>query len=319
MIQDEIRSATYADNHLSEEDIKNQFIQPAMEDKGWDKQHMRLEYYYTAGRIIVQGSMKHRKKGKKCDYVLYTEDNYPIAVVEAKDHNHLPAHGLQQAIDYATDLKLPFAYSSNGEQFVEHDMLTGTERTFGMDRFPTPLELKERYYTWLHQNKNLTDEGEKLLDIPYYSDSDSFPPRYYQRIAINSTIQAVACGQKRILLVMAPASYSTASTWFYRMDMPEGYKHFSKIRPILNQHFEVVDEWWNNRQLLEEGEKSRSFTPQELMETGCNFDQCKFPKEEKEVLRPEELLKKYHEERSALDAKIDETLSEIQQILGIKI
>jgi type I restriction enzyme M protein len=117
----------------------------------------------------------------------------------------------------------------------------------------------------------------------------------------------------------APAGYSTASTWFYRLDMPEGYKHFSKTRPILNQHFEVVDEWWNNRQILEEGEKSRSFTPQELMETGCNFDQCKFPKEEEEVLRPEELLKKYHEERSALDAKIDETLSEIQQILGIKI
>lgn len=209
MTQEEIRVATYADNHLSEEDIKSQFIQPAMEAKDWDKRHMRLEYYYTAGRIIVQGSMKHRKKGKKCDYILYTEDNYPIAVVEAKDHNHMAAHGLQQAIDYATDLKLPFAYSSNGEQFVEHDMLTGAERTFGMDGFPTPLELKERYYNWLHQNKNLTDEGEKLLEIPYYSDSDSFPPRYYQRIAINSTIQAVACGQKRILLVMATGTGKT--------------------------------------------------------------------------------------------------------------
>ena len=116
----------------------------------------------------------------------------------------------------------------------------------------------------------------------------------------------------------APEGYCTASTWFYHMDMPEGYKHFSKTRPILNQHFEIVDEWWNNRQILEDGEKSRSFTPQELMETGCNFDQCKFPKEEEEVLRPEELLKQYHEKRTALDAKIDKTLAEIQELLNIK-
>ena len=117
----------------------------------------------------------------------------------------------------------------------------------------------------------------------------------------------------------APEGYKTCETWFYRMDMPEGYKHFSKTRPILNQHFEVVNEWWQNRQVLEDGEKSRSFTAQELMEIGCNFDQCKFPKEEEEVLRPEELLKKYHEDRTALDAKIDAQLAEIEKLLGIKI
>ena len=117
----------------------------------------------------------------------------------------------------------------------------------------------------------------------------------------------------------APEGYKTRETWFYRMDMPEGYKHFSKTRPILNSHFEVVNEWWQNRQVLEDGEKSRSFSPQELMDTGCNFDQCKFPKEEEEVLRPEELLKRYHEERTALDAKIDAQLREIESILGIKI
>ena len=117
----------------------------------------------------------------------------------------------------------------------------------------------------------------------------------------------------------APEGYKTRETWFYRMDMPEGYKHFSKTRPILNSHFDVVNEWWQNRQVLEDGEKSRSFTPQELMDTGCNFDQCKFPKEEEEVLRPEELLKKYHEERSALDAKIDAQLREIENLLGIEI
>ena len=117
----------------------------------------------------------------------------------------------------------------------------------------------------------------------------------------------------------APEGYKTGKTWFYRMDMPEGYKHFSKTRPILNSHFDVVNEWWKNRQVLDDGEKSRSFTPQELMDMGCNFDQCKFPKEEEEVLRPEELLRQYHEKRTALDAKIDQTLSEIQKMLGIEI
>ena len=115
-----------------------------------------------------------------------------------------------------------------------------------------------------------------------------------------------------------PEGFATRETWFYRLDMPEGYKHFSKTRPILNSHFDVVNEWWNNRQVLEDGEKSRSFTPQELMEMGCNFDQCKFPKEEEVVLRPEELLKKYHEERTALDAKIDTQLAEIEKLLGFK-
>lgn len=204
-----VNSATYADIHLSEEDIKSRFIQPALEDKGWDKYHMRLEYPYTAGQIVVQGSIKHRKRGKRVDYLLYTEDNYPIAVVEAKDRKHAPADGIQQAIDYAHDLDLPYAYASNGEKFVEHDMNTGEECTFDMDAFPTPLALRERHRQWMYQNMNLTDEGAQLLDIPYYSDSDSYPPRYYQRIAINKVIEAVACNKNRILLVMATGTGKT--------------------------------------------------------------------------------------------------------------
>ena len=204
-----VLSATSADLHLSEEDIKSRYIQPALEDKGWDKYHMRLEYAYTAGQIIVQGSLKHRKKAKRVDYLLYTEDNYPIAVVEAKDRKHAPADGIQQAMDYAHDLDLSFAYATNGEMFVEHDMNTGEERTFGMDEFPTPLALRERHRQWLFQNTNLTEEGAQLLDIPYYSDSDSYPPRYYQRIAINKVIEAVACGKNRILLVMATGTGKT--------------------------------------------------------------------------------------------------------------
>ncbi|MCR5818236.1 MAG: DEAD/DEAH box helicase family protein [Prevotella sp.] len=205
MIHKELLVATFADRELSEEDIKSRFIQPALEDKGWDRQHMRLEYAYTAGRVIVQGSLKLRKKGKRCDYILYTEDNYPIAVVEAKDRKHEPEDGLQQAIDYATDLQLPFAYSSNGAKFVERDIYNGTERILEMDAFPTPAELKERE----RANKQLTEEGENLIDIPYYSDSDTWPPRYYQRLAINKTIEAIAQGRKRILLVMATGTGKT--------------------------------------------------------------------------------------------------------------
>ena len=117
----------------------------------------------------------------------------------------------------------------------------------------------------------------------------------------------------------APEGFATRETWFYRLDMPEGYKHFSKTRPVLGEHFDVVNSWWDHREVLAEGEKSRSFTPQELADAGFNLDQCKFPKDEEEVLPPEELLRQYHAERAALDARIDQTLSGIQQMLGIEI
>ena len=121
----------------------------------------------------------------------------------------------------------------------------------------------------------------------------------------------------------AEEGFSTKDTWFYRLDMPEGYKHFSKTKPMLAAHCQPIKDWWNNRVEIidaESGdEKARKFTAQELIDLGLNFDQCKFPKEEEEVLRPEELLKQYHEKRTALDAKIDKTLAEIQQILGIEL
>ena len=282
-----VQSATFADLHLSEEDIKSRYIQPALEDKGWDKYHMRLEFPYTAGQIVVQGSLKHRKRGKRVDYLLYTEDNYPIAVVEAKDRKHAPADGIQQAIDYAYDLDLPFAYASNGEKFVEHDMNTGEERTFGMDEFPTPLALRERHRQWMYQNRNLTEEGAQLLDIPYYSDSDSYPPRYYQRIAINKVIEAVACGKDRILLVMATGTGKTYTAFqiihrlhasgrmkriLYLADrnilidqtMRQDFKPFSKVMSKVQgksaeSGFEIYmslyGQWVKNEKELKEGEK----------------------------------------------------------------
>lgn len=240
MIQDGILKATIADNHLSEEDIKNQYIQPNIEAKGWDKKHMRLEYAYTAGRIIVQGSLKHRKKGKRCDYILYVDENYPIAVVEAKDHNHLPADGMQQAIDYARDLKLPFAYASNGEQFVEYDMNNGIQRTLEMNEFPTPAELKERERKWMEEHEHLTEEGKALLDIPYYTDNDSFPPRYYQRIAINKVIQAVASGKRRMMLVMATGTGKTY-TAFQIIHRLHASGHYNRILYLADRNI-LIDQ-----------------------------------------------------------------------------
>lgn len=195
------------DKKLSEEDIKLRYITPALEARGWKKEQMRLEYAYTAGTIIVKGKLKHRRGAKRCDYVLYSDEDlhYPIALVEAKDYNHTHFDGIQQAIDYAKDLDIPFAYSSNGAMFREHDMITHTERDIKPEDFPTILELKERLKT----ERNITDDVQNIIDHPYYTSSDSYPPRYYQRIAINKTIEAVARGQQKIMLVMATGTGKT--------------------------------------------------------------------------------------------------------------
>lgn len=192
-------------NKLSEEDIKTRYITPALNARGWNPEHMLMEYFYTDGRVMVQGSFKHRRKGKKIDYLLFAEENYPIAIVEAKGPTHGIADGIQQAIDYAIDNDIIFAYSSNGEGFVEHDLLTGRERTLAMDEFPTREELKQR----IQDHKRLTPEAQAVVEQPYYTDSDSYPPRYYQRIAINRTIEAIARGKQRILLVMATGTGKT--------------------------------------------------------------------------------------------------------------
>lgn len=190
--------------NLSEEDTKLQFITPAILAR-WNMNSIKMEYSFTAGQIIVRGTLKRRKQGKKADYILFTKENYPIAVVEAKSYSHAPTDGIQQAIDYATILDIPFAYSSNGQQFVEHDLTTGEQRVFDMDKFPTPLELRER----LRNSKALSTEAQEIVDIPYYSNADSFEPRYYQRIAINRTVEAIARGSKRVLLVMATGTGKT--------------------------------------------------------------------------------------------------------------
>ena len=191
---------------LTEEDIKLKYITPALQSADWDiKNQIRCEYYYTAGKINVRENVAQRGKGKKVDYLLSYKSNLPIAIVEAKDNKVPIAHGIQQGIDYAYDLDIPFAYSSNGDGFFEHDMITGEERELKLEEFPTPKQLWERYL----KEKEITPEQESLITEPYYFMDINKTPRYYQRIAINKTIEAISKGQKRILLVMATGTGKT--------------------------------------------------------------------------------------------------------------
>lgn len=189
---------------MSEEDIKLQYITPAITAK-WNIKKITMETQVTDGKINLKGNFVFREKPKRADYILYLNANNPIAVVEAKDNTHSVSHGLQQAMCYAKMLDLPFAYSSNGDGFAEHDFLTGQEREFGLDEFPTEEELTARF----KRESQLTPAQESVLEQPYYSSQNTYSPRYYQRVAINRTVDAIARGQKRLLLVMATGTGKT--------------------------------------------------------------------------------------------------------------
>ncbi|MDE6480102.1 MAG: DEAD/DEAH box helicase family protein [Muribaculaceae bacterium] len=191
--------------NLSEEDIKLQYITPAILNKGWDTSHIRMEFAFTDGRVIFQGGQAARKARKRADYLLHTSANNPIAIVEAKDNNKPIGGGMQQAIEYAEILDVPFAYSSNGDGFIEHDFLTGKETALQLDEFPSPEELLKRLYA----AKHYTPAQSHIVEQPYYWDENTHEPRYYQRIAINRTIDAVARGENRLLLVMATGTGKT--------------------------------------------------------------------------------------------------------------
>ncbi|WP_295215531.1 EcoAI/FtnUII family type I restriction enzme subunit R [Ruminococcus sp.] len=195
---------------MSEEDIKLQFITPAILSK-WDKSRITMETKITDGKICLNGNFVHRdkKSAKYADYVLYWSSSFPIAIVEAKDNNHSVSYGLQQAIVYAKMMDVPFVYSSNGDAFYEHDMLTGTEREIPLDDFPTPDELIERYKTSANEGAGLSADEISVIKQPYYSSQNTYEPRYYQRVAINRTVDAVARGDNRLLLVMATGTGKT--------------------------------------------------------------------------------------------------------------
>ncbi len=191
---------------LSEEDIKAQYITPAIEKAGWDiKKQVRFEYAFTAGRIILRGSVTSRGKKKRVDYLLFYKPNIPLAVIEAKDNNHTPGAGLQQAISYADTLDIKYVYSSNGDEFVEQNLITGEVQNVPLDAFPSPDELYARY----KRDMGISDVGEKAMLSPYYWMPGYKKPRYYQRIAINRTVDAVAGGRNRILLVCATGTGKT--------------------------------------------------------------------------------------------------------------
>ena len=193
---------------MTEEDIKHHYITPAVTKK-WSHAKITMETTITDGQIILRGNVYSRSKGKRADYILYLNANYPIAIIEAKDNHHGVSHGLQQAMEYARMLDLPFAYSSNGDGFAEHDFLTGRERQFSMEEFPTEEELLARFKRESNEGQGLTVAQEKAIGQPYYSSPTTYPPRYYQRIAINRTLDAIAQGQSRLLLVMATGTGKT--------------------------------------------------------------------------------------------------------------
>jgi type I restriction enzyme R subunit len=192
---------------LSERDICSKFITPAIKQAGWeDNVQIREEYSFTKGRIIVRGKLVTRGKSSRADYLLFYKPNIPIAVIEAKDNTHTVGAGLQQALGYAETLRVPFAFSSNGDGFVFHDQ-TGSgekiESNLGLDDFPSPETLWRRYCTW----KRLTPKAEQVVLQDYFDGGRD--PRYYQVNAVNAAIEAIAKGQDRILLVMATGTGKT--------------------------------------------------------------------------------------------------------------
>lgn len=199
---------------MSEEDIKLQYITPSITSK-WSRDKITMETRITDGKINLKGNFVFRENPKRADYILYLNANNPIAIVEAKDNTHGVSHGLQQAMTYARMLDVPFAYSSNGDGFAEHDFITGQEREFSLDEFPTEQELIARY----KQESELTSSQVTVIEQPYYTSQNTYPPRYYQRIAINRTVDAIARGQQRLLLVMATGTGKTYTAFqiVYRM------------------------------------------------------------------------------------------------------
>ncbi len=195
---------------LSEQDICTKYITPALEEAGWDiHTQIRQEYTITQGRVIVKGRGKpSRETPKRADYVLFNKGNIPVAIIEAKDNNHSVGHGMQQGLSYAEMMKIPFVFSSNGDAFLEHDR-TGqgeaVEREISLDAFPSPADLWSRYRAW----KGLDGPTEEVVTQDYYTDDSGKLSRYYQINAINQTVEAIAKGQDRILLVMATGTGKT--------------------------------------------------------------------------------------------------------------
>lgn len=216
---------------MTEEDIKLQFITPALTAK-WDVKKITMETSpankFTDGKVHIKGNIPSRDKGKRCDYVLWYNKGTPLAIVEAKDNNHSSSFGMQQAITYGIMMNVPFVYTSNGDSFFEHDFTTGLEKEFPLSEFPTADELMARWrgvnaekITEVENRMEYAIDGnakfydvplcfeENLMNTPFYSGADCYPPRYYQRNAVNRTLEAIAKHQARILIAMATGTGKT--------------------------------------------------------------------------------------------------------------
>lgn len=202
-------------SHLSEEDIKLRYITPAIQNAGWDNKQIRMEYAFTAGRIILRGNITARGRKKSADYLLSYKNNFPLAIVEAKDNTQPVGAGLQQAIDYAKALDVPYVYASNGDGFVEQNLITGEVKELKLEEFPSPEALYQRYRI----DKGIDEAEEKVMLEPYYYIPNYKTPRYYQRVAINRAVDAVAKGQNRVLVVSATGTGKTYMTFqmIYRL------------------------------------------------------------------------------------------------------
>ena len=228
-------------SEMSEEDIKHEYITRALEAK-WDakkismetelwkaakkrNQNLHISYSplndFTDGKVHIKGNIPSRDKGKRCDYILWYNKGTPLAIVEAKDNNHSSSYGLQQAISYGVLLDVPFVYTSNGTSFFEHDFTTGLEKEIALSDFPTADELMTRRrgvdaekISEIENRERYDIDGstrvydvplcyeEKLLNTPFYSGANCYPPRYYQRNAVNRTLEAIAKNHTRILIAM---------------------------------------------------------------------------------------------------------------------
>lgn len=205
---------------LSERDICTQFIIPALVKSKWDlEKQIREEVFFTDGCVFVKGNKSVRGKRKRADIILYMKPNIPVAVIEAKDNNHPVNSGIQQALGYAETLDIPVAFSSNGDGFIQHDrsgFSTEIEKELSLDEFPSPRQLWEMYKKYKHIE---TTEEENIATYDYFFDGTGRAPRYYQQIAINRSIEAIAKGQNRVLLVMATGTGKTYTAFqiIYRL------------------------------------------------------------------------------------------------------
>ncbi|MDZ4285424.1 MAG: DEAD/DEAH box helicase family protein [Candidatus Sungbacteria bacterium] len=199
----------FSKKELSEQDICSKFILPALTGTGWDLQkQIREQYSFTAGRIIVRGKTVFRGEKKRADFVLYHRGHLPLAIIEAKDNKHAVGAGMQQALEYAEALDIPFVYSSNGDAFLEHDRLAKVkpiEREIKLSEFPSPDMLYNRYV----KAKGLVAEQEKVIGQDYYQEIDGKSPRYFQQVAVNRATEEIVRGKNRLLLVMATGTGKT--------------------------------------------------------------------------------------------------------------